>query len=82
MLACNRFPHHASAAERGCGLWMIRPRGGNDLIGFCALREIDGTAEVEIIYALAPCAWGNGFATEALRAVLAYGFEVIGLARI
>ncbi len=71
-----------SAVERGYGLWMLWPRGGSDPLGFCALREIAGTADVEIIYGLARDACGNGLATEASRAVLAYGFEVIGLPRI
>jgi RimJ/RimL family protein N-acetyltransferase len=52
------------------------------LLGFCALREIAGTTEVEIIYGLAPAAWGQGLATEAAQAVVKHGFETIGLARI
>jgi ribosomal-protein-alanine N-acetyltransferase len=71
-----------SAASRGCGLWKIHRTGQAQLIGFCALREIAGTDEIEIIYGLAPEAWGQGLATEAASAVMRYGFEELQLARI
>ena len=38
--------------------------------------------EVEVAYELAPRAWGRGYATEAARALVDYGFDEIGLARI
>ena len=37
---------------------------------------------VEIGWRLARWAWGNGYATEAARAVVAYGFETLGLHEI
>lgn len=36
----------------------------------------------EVGYILAPAAWGQGFASEALRAVLARAFDVHGLAAV
>ncbi len=54
----------------------------DQLIGFCGLRFIDETPEIEILYGLWPEFWRKGFATEAARAVLRYGFEVCGLDRI
>jgi RimJ/RimL family protein N-acetyltransferase len=37
---------------------------------------------VEIGWRLARTAWGHGYATEAGRAVLAYGFDTLGLGEI
>jgi ribosomal-protein-alanine N-acetyltransferase len=38
--------------------------------------------EVELSYALGRPYWGNGYATEAGRALVAYAFGTLGLARI
>ena len=38
--------------------------------------------EVELLYGLAPSCWGQGLATEAVRAVLAWGFTKCRLKRI
>jgi ribosomal-protein-alanine N-acetyltransferase len=71
-----------SQADRGHGLWMLEARGDTTLVGFAALKEIPKTSEVELYYGLAPQFWGQGLATEATRAVLQYGFDVLGLARL
>ncbi|MEA2720831.1 MAG: hypothetical protein QOJ39_2695 [Candidatus Eremiobacteraeota bacterium] len=44
--------------------------------------EIDGAAEVEIGWWLAPWAWGHGYATEAASALRDYAFERLGLERL
>lgn len=73
----------ASFEERGYGQWLVEPAGGRELVGFAGLRAIvpDGV-EIELLYGLAPAHWGQGYATEASRAVLAHGFDHCGLARI
>jgi [ribosomal protein S5]-alanine N-acetyltransferase len=85
-----------SATARGFGLWMLYANAGQGiagqassgtpdgktLLGFCSLREIPGTPEVELLYGLAPHAWGQGLATEAARVVLQYGFDLLKLDRI
>lgn len=45
-------------------------------------REAHFTPAVEIGWRLARAAWGEGYATEAARASLAFGFEEIGLDQI
>ena len=35
--------------------------------------------ETEVLWALHPDAWGQGYATEMARAALDYGFETLGL---
>ena len=70
----------ASAAidERGWGLWALEVRDTGEFIGFTGLSvpsfEAHFTPAVEIGWRLMKGAWGNGYATEAARAALAYGF--------
>ena len=53
------------------------------LIGNCGLRlEAADAHEGDIGYELAPEHWGNGYATEAARAMVRFGFEDLGLHRV
>lgn len=53
------------------------------LIGNCGIRlnGVDSHA-AEIGYEVAPDEWGRGYATEAARAIVRFGFEELGLHRI
>ena len=73
----------ADFGRHGFGLWISeRRRGGGDPRGFYGLRHLDDGPEVEILYGISPPEWGRGFATEVALAVLRYGFERAGLARV
>jgi RimJ/RimL family protein N-acetyltransferase len=53
------------------------------LIGNVGLRQSTPAAqEAEIGYEIAPTSWGCGYATEAARAMLTFGFSTGGLQRI
>lgn len=59
----------------------LREDGG--LIGNCGVRLVAPGARVaEIGYELAPEHWGRGYATEAARAMAAFGFAELGLHRL
>jgi [ribosomal protein S5]-alanine N-acetyltransferase len=59
------------------------PAEHSRLIGNCGVRVNDPERrEGNIGYELAPADWGRGYGTEAARAVLAYGFDQLGLHRI
>lgn len=51
-------------------------------LGWCGLKYFPEKDEVDLGYRLHRCFWGQGLATEASRASLKYGFEVLGLKRI
>ena len=78
-------------AERGWGFWAVEAKdqageGKGRFIGFTGLR-IPAVALpigpcVEIGWRLAHEHWGRGYASEAARAALDYGFGVLGLAEI
>ncbi|MER7248105.1 GNAT family N-acetyltransferase [Kribbella sp. NPDC000426] len=73
-------------AERGWGLWALEVRDTGEFIGFTGLSipsfEAHFMPAVEIGWRLAKGAWGNGYATEAALASLAYGFGPAGLDEI
>jgi len=62
--------------ERGYGPWGLFHEGR--LIGHAGLHFVVEFGETEVLWTLHPDAWGNGYATEAARASLDYGFAVLG----
>jgi ribosomal-protein-alanine N-acetyltransferase len=69
-------------SERGVGLFGVRLRGAEELVGLCGLRWEDGIGDMEIIYCLLPELWGRGLATEAAEACLRFAFEEARLERV
>ena len=58
-------------------------RESGELIGNCGLRRKAGNEwEADIGYELSPRYWGRGYATEAARAMVNFGFRELGLRRI
>ncbi len=56
---------------------------GGRLIGSCGIRrKADNEWEADMGYELAPQYWGNGYATEAARAVVDFGFKKLKLHRV
>lgn len=71
---------------QGFGLWATEAPGVAPFTGFVGLMrprfEAHFTPCVEIGWRLAFDHWGKGYATEAARAALAFGFETAGLDEI
>lgn len=76
----------AGFGRHGFGLWALEPLDDGGLIGFTGLAlprfEAHFTPVVEVGWRLARPAWGQGYATEAARAALAYGFGQAGLTEV
>lgn len=72
----------AGFAARGYCFWKLENKSDGEMIGFCGLQPLDGTAEIEIGWWLAQARWRQGYATEAARAALDDAFERIGLERV
>jgi ribosomal-protein-alanine N-acetyltransferase len=74
--------------ERGWGLWCVD--AGGECAGFCGLAvprfvppfRFEGAQCVEIGWRLRREFWGQGYASEAARLALRYGFDVLKLAEI
>jgi len=71
--------------QRGLGLWAIEVPGVAPFIGYVGLWPTDdlaGAGAVEVGWRLAREHWGKGYATEAARAALRFGFEELRLDEI
>jgi RimJ/RimL family protein N-acetyltransferase len=72
-------------AARGWGWWAIEVRETGEFAGMAGLDPVDEGLPfhgIEIGWRLARWAWGRGYATEAARAVLEYGFGTLDLREI
>lgn len=69
-------------AETGVGLFGVRLRASDDLLGFCGFVLLEGMEEPELGYELTREAWGRGLATEASRACLDHAFYEAGFGRV
>ncbi|RLV04627.1 GNAT family N-acetyltransferase [Streptomyces griseocarneus] len=71
--------------ELGYGWWAVEARATGEFIGFAGLDEVEDDMPftgVEVGWRLARPFWGHGYASEAGRAALAFGFGTLGLPEI
>lgn len=71
--------------QKSTGLrWAITLKSqGDELIGTCGFHNFSTeNNRAEIGYDLNPIHWGNGIMTEAIQAMINYGFEMLKLHRI
>ncbi|TVQ31941.1 MAG: N-acetyltransferase [Phycisphaeraceae bacterium] len=74
---------HQAAFDEGNGVeFAITDRESGELIGSIGLRISREHAHAELGYWIGVPHWGNGYATEAGRAVIDYGFRELSLRRI
>lgn len=66
----------------GMGSFHATLRETGRFIGWCSVKHAGESPDVEVGYRLCFDAWGKGLATEMARAMLARGFDTIGLERI
>lgn len=68
----------ARIANDGFSFWAVENRHQGTVVGFCGLSRVPFqaafTPAVEIGWRLARSAWGHGYALEAARAALAFGW--------
>ncbi|HEX8735010.1 MAG TPA: GNAT family N-acetyltransferase [Pyrinomonadaceae bacterium] len=68
--------------ENGFCRWAVVEKASGKIVGSCGFAYPHGTPEVELGYLFGRDVWGKGFATEAARAALDYGFEKLGFREI
>ncbi|AXH97975.1 N-acetyltransferase [Ornithinimicrobium avium] len=72
-------------AQHGWGLWALELLATGEFLGYTGLWPADFLPSgpgVEVGWRLAAHAWGHGYAPEAAREALRFGFEEVGLAQI
>jgi RimJ/RimL family protein N-acetyltransferase len=76
----------AHFCKHGFGLWAVEAVGVASFIGFVGLQvvpfEAHFTPNIEVGWRLARQYWGQGYATEAARSALAFGFHQLELLEI
>lgn len=76
----NSQPAHWQT--HGFGWYLVEEQATGRLMGWCGLRELEDTEEVEVLYLLDQPFWGQGYATEAAQRCVADGFRLYGLTQI
>lgn len=71
----------ANFEQHGYGLWLVFAHETNDLVGFAGFLRSDEEIP-SLIYGLHPNFCGQGYASEAARAVLNYALDDLELARV
>jgi ribosomal-protein-alanine N-acetyltransferase len=72
----------AQQDRHGFGLWAVELKPSREMIGVAGLVHLQDGAEIEVGYRFLEQHWGNGYATEAARASIAFGFDELGLDEI
>jgi ribosomal-protein-alanine N-acetyltransferase len=68
--------------DHGYGWWAVTKEEDRSFIGWSGLQFLPDTSETEVAFLLGRSFWGMGFATEAGRAGLEFGFDRLGLETI
>lgn len=55
--------------------WAVTRKEDRQFIGLCGIEVLEGTNDAELDYLFGKPYWGQGFATEAARAAVRFGFE-------
>ena len=61
-------------ALRGYGFWVVERKSDGAFLGRVGLWRPESWPDIELAWSLDRPYWGNGYATEAARAVIDYGF--------
>jgi RimJ/RimL family protein N-acetyltransferase len=66
----------------GHGRWAVHLRSNLEFTGWCGLKHLPETNEVDLGYRFMKKFWGNWYATEAALACIEYGFNKLDLHQI
>lgn len=64
------------------GRWAVHLKDNDEFIGWCGLKYIAEVNETDLGYRFFENHWGNGYASEAAKAVLNYGVDTLKLKNI
>src|SRR5262249_28089039 len=65
---------------KGLGIWSVFPREPpQTFLGWVCLIPLPGHDDIELGYRFRSAAWGQGYASEASRALIPYAFDALAL---
>lgn len=73
---------HSQYDKNGYGRWLVAEKETGNPTGWCGLKYHDDGGFVDLGYRFMKKYWGKGYATEASKASLDYGFNILKLDRI
>jgi RimJ/RimL family protein N-acetyltransferase len=81
---CERWIEitHRNYAHRGYGMFVVVLAASGNAVGFCGLVHPANQTQPELKYAYRREHWGNGYATEAAAALLAFGARQFDLKEV
>lgn len=62
--------------------WKVIEKTSKKIIGSCGFARLESIDEIELGYLFARESWGKGYASEAAKACLKYGFEQLGFIKV
>lgn len=68
----------ARFARNGAGLWSVRLKHEESIVGFVGFREFFDPPQLQLLYGLLPDYWGLGFATEVAARLCTEAFDILG----
>lgn len=87
VIAAKHAASRAGFASEGFGFMIMEERGSGEMVGHCGLRRVahplaPNPEDHEIGWVVREDRWRRGYAHEAMRAVVDWGFAVIGAPRL
>lgn len=68
--------------KNSLGRWAAHLKDTDEFIGWCGLKYQPEIEEIDLGYRFMPAHWGKGYATEAAKHTLEYGFNTLQLKTI
>jgi [ribosomal protein S5]-alanine N-acetyltransferase len=80
----RRTLERASQAQldHGVSLWAVVEKASGEIVGACGFHLVSDWPVLELAYHIKPAHWRRGFATEAGRACVQYGVNILGAVKI
>ncbi len=78
------IPHVRAYYQKhpGFGIWLAELKDNGNFIGWACLKHLDQTEMIEAGFRFVKDSWNQGYATEAAKGLIRYGFKERGLSKI
>lgn len=78
----NFIINYSDYKRNGYGRWAVCLKKTNEFLGWCGLKYEEEKGETDLGYRFYKKYWGKGYATEAAKACVNYGFSVLKVKKI